>query len=238
MKIDIWSDIHVDHWRDRWRAYVPVERSKVLICAGDIGEMCWPRAVDTLKELCKLWEEVYYLPGNHDYYESSFAHIDPILLKLENEISNLTILRTGQIHKLGDYKLIGDTAWVPKHNNLIRYPINDLKLISDILPGMYNRFSAWRDFLQAEADPNTIVVTHHLPAEDCIAAPFKGDNYNCWFMGDCKDIILDKKPKIYIYGHTHHAFDFMLGETRMICNPQGYPGERSSNQLGPITINI
>ena len=28
--------------------------------------------------------------------------------------------------------------------------------------------------------------------------------------------------KLWTHGHTHEDFDYMVGETRIVCNPRGY----------------
>jgi len=30
--------------------------------------------------------------------------------------------------------------------------------------------------------------------------------------------------KLWTHGHTHHEFDYMIGECRVVCNPRGYHG--------------
>ena len=39
-------------------------------------------------------------------------------------------------------------------------------------------------------------------------------------------MFLDKKPKLWIHGHTHCKFDYNIGNTRIVTNPSGYPSER------------
>jgi len=35
--------------------------------------------------------------------------------------------------------------------------------------------------------------------------------------------ILDRPGiKLWTHGHTHEDFDYMLGSTRVVCNPRGY----------------
>jgi predicted phosphodiesterase len=36
---------------------------------------------------------------------------------------------------------------------------------------------------------------------------------------------MKKPPKLIVHGHTHDPCDYMIGETRVICNPRGYPAE-------------
>ena len=42
-------------------------------------------------------------------------------------------------------------------------------------------------------------------------------------INDLSDFILDN-PNIsfWNHGHTHFPFDYMIGETRVLCNPRGY----------------
>jgi hypothetical protein len=37
--------------------------------------------------------------------------------------------------------------------------------------------------------------------------------------------------KVWTHGHTHETFDYMVGTTRIVCNPRGYDGyeERAYN---------
>jgi hypothetical protein len=30
--------------------------------------------------------------------------------------------------------------------------------------------------------------------------------------------------KLWTHGHTHEPFDYMIGTTRVVCNPRGYSG--------------
>ena len=37
------------------------------------------------------------------------------------------------------------------------------------------------------------------------------------------EFILDHPEiKLWTHGHTHEDFDYMIGSTRIICNPRGY----------------
>ena len=80
-------------------------------------------------------------------------------------------------------------------------------------------------FLNREVKQGDIVITHHLPSELSIAPQYKRDTLNRFFCHDMTNFILDRKPSIWIHGHTHNSFDYTLGSTRIICNPAGYMGE-------------
>ena len=33
------------------------------------------------------------------------------------------------------------------------------------------------------------------------------------------------RSALWIHGHTHTFFDYVVSGTRVVCNPRGYPGE-------------
>ena len=73
-------------------------------------------------------------------------------------------------------------------------------------------------------DPGSyIVVGHHCPSELSVAACYKGDMLNGAFRSKLDDFI-ETRPqiKLWFHGHTHHNFNYWIGETRVVCNPRGY----------------
>jgi predicted phosphodiesterase len=78
-------------------------------------------------------------------------------------------------------------------------------------------------------DPGSyIVVGHHCPSELSVAACYKGDMLNGAFRSSLDDYI-EARPQIryWLHGHTHHNFNYWIGETRVVCNPRGYIGHES-----------
>jgi Icc-related predicted phosphoesterase len=73
----------------------------------------------------------------------------------------------------------------------------------------------------------TVVLTHHCPSERSVHAKYAGQVLNHAFFSALDAEIEEWKPAYWIHGHTHVGFDYMLGETRVICNPKGYPGENA-----------
>jgi hypothetical protein len=35
-------------------------------------------------------------------------------------------------------------------------------------------------------------------------------------------IVANPQIKLWTHGHTHEDFDYMVGTTRIVCNPRGY----------------
>jgi hypothetical protein len=71
-----------------------------------------------------------------------------------------------------------------------------------------------------------VVVTHHAPTTLSIAEWFKHDTLmNGAFASDLTDFILDRPQiKLWTHGHMHNVSDYMIGDTRVVCNPRGYVG--------------
>jgi Icc-related predicted phosphoesterase len=68
-----------------------------------------------------------------------------------------------------------------------------------------------------------IVVGHHCPSELSVADCYKGNLLNGAFRSKLDDFI-EQRPqiKLWLHGHTHHNFNYWIGETRVVCNPRGY----------------
>lgn len=238
MKFQYWSDIHNEFWKGKWKDAITEHNDCPLLLAGDFGEFCRNKTVDDFKYLCERYPKVYYVNGNHDFYQSSFPIIDAKMDQLEKEISNLVVMRTGRIEQLGAYKLIGDTMWIKDRPDLRIYKIYDYSQIKDCLPEATNRFERWREWAATVMDENTIVMTHHVPSYQLVNPRFSKGEHTHWFIGDCEDLILKHKPKLWVAGHTHDCFDRIIGETRVVINPWGYPNEGTNPTRGPITIEL
>jgi Icc-related predicted phosphoesterase len=68
-----------------------------------------------------------------------------------------------------------------------------------------------------------VVVGHHCPSEQSVAACYKGNLLNGAFRSRL-DAFIEARPQIrlWLHGHTHHNFGYKIGETRVVCNPRGY----------------
>jgi hypothetical protein len=78
--------------------------------------------------------------------------------------------------------------------------------------------------LDQNKDKKCVVVGHHTPSFQSCHDMYKGDYImNGGYHSDLSEMILDRPQiKLWTHGHTHHCFDYMIGETRVVCNPRGY----------------
>jgi hypothetical protein len=48
---------------------------------------------------------------------------------------------------------------------------------------------------------------------------------NGGYSSDLESFIIERPQiKLWTHGHTHDPFDYMVGSTRVLCNPRGYEG--------------
>jgi hypothetical protein len=69
-----------------------------------------------------------------------------------------------------------------------------------------------------------VVVGHHAPSKMSTKPRYK-DNamVNGAYSSDLSQFILDRPMiKVWTHGHTHDDYDYMIGSTRIVCNPRGY----------------
>ena len=76
-------------------------------------------------------------------------------------------------------------------------------------------------------DPgNYIVVGHHAPSSRSVAEYYRADTVmNGAFRSELDEFIADRpRIRLWVHGHMHNASDYMIDETRVVCNPRGYIG--------------
>lgn len=69
-----------------------------------------------------------------------------------------------------------------------------------------------------------VVVGHHAPSKQSTKPRYQNDTLmNGGYSSDLSEFILDRPQiKLWTHGHTHDVFDYMIGSTRIVCNPRGY----------------
>lgn len=187
-----------------------------------------------------------FVAGNHEFYGGSIVE-DIRAAKLEDVYPRLHFLENGKV-EIDGVLFVGGTLWsdfrIFSRNpevamSYARSGMNDFKHIKltkrpyrKFLPiDAYRKHQETRQYLAAElckrATQTTVVVTHHAPSPRSISAPFRFDPLSGCYASDLEDLILETQPSLWVHGHVHHRNDYVLGATRVISNPRGYPGEAS-----------
>ncbi len=78
--------------------------------------------------------------------------------------------------------------------------------------------------VQGNYDTKYVVVGHHAPSRRSTHEMYANDTImNGGYSSDLDEFIVDHPQiKLWTHGHTHHNFDYVIGETRVVCNPRGY----------------
>jgi hypothetical protein len=86
-----------------------------------------------------------------------------------------------------------------------------------------------------------VVVGHHAPSKASTHPRYANETImNGGYSSDLSEFILDHPQiKLWTHGHTHENFDYLIGSTRIVCNPRGYINyEASADNFTLKTVEI
>jgi len=234
----LFSDIH-NEFLDKPFEIKPLKTDKetCLILAGDVGVLkkkhTWEPFIENCKEQFKY---VFWIAGNHEYYHGNISfqeiptggnlHTD--LLEFEEE----------------KIVVIGATLWsdFDKGNAITmqeaRFLMNDFKLIRTgpdyrkFTPELaffyhYNQKDLIFERIRHYKDKGwkVVVVTHHHPSFRSTSERYRNHPLNGCYMSGLDELINETKPDIWCCGHIHDKMNYQIFDTKIICNPIGYPHE-------------
>lgn len=254
MKIRIYSDLHLEF--GGFRPPVPENpEDTVLVLAGDIGVK--GSAMSFIERESKNYKAIIYVLGNHEYYNGVVPDVLELWRNKTGIIPNLHFLENDSV-TIDGIKFCGCTLWTDmnKQDPVVIFKINrvmnDYHVIRSSKASGYGRAHRRKDvflhpddtidmfhkslaFLESEITEKTVVVTHHAPLLKCIDTSRYGVNdINFAYFTDLSNLILDKKPLMWVSGHTHHSVDFKLGDTRIVSNAKGYTGHDINPLFDPM----
>ena len=251
MNVQIASDLHLELLRRdprlrSWQVVEPAPNAALLILAGDIHQGA--AAVEAFVD----WPvPVLIVPGNHEAYESSIqtslaamrataegTHVrvlqrevaviegvrfvaatlwsDPAVMGEREAAARVALLQT-----MVDYRLIATDR--PGANPQDRLTIDETT-------GHHRRDRAWLEtVINQDFDGPTVVITHHLPSQRSIAPRYAGSLSNAGFVSELEPMMGAERVQLWIHGHTHSSFDYIVAGTRVVCNPRGYARGLGSN---------
>jgi len=78
--------------------------------------------------------------------------------------------------------------------------------------------------IEGKHDQKFVVVGHHAPSKASTHPRYADElTMNGGYSSDLSEFILDHPQiKLWTHGHTHEEFDYLIGTTRIVCNPRGY----------------
>jgi len=258
MKIMILSDLHLEFGH----FFIPkVENEKdiVVVLAGDIGLVKKEHTYrDFINNTCDRFKNVIWIMGNHEFYGANFPTALAKVWNATLDHENLYIIDKETV-VIDDVAFVCATMWTNMDNNNIM-TMHDAKLwmndYKQIRTGTERE--PWRQKLapidtvadhlraceyifpeiakQKEDGKKVVVVTHHLPSFQSIPEQYRGDSLNGAYASELFEDIMETQPDIWCHGHTHNSSDYMIGNTRILCNPRGYDKVEANKNFNPTLI--
>ncbi len=232
MKLQLISDVHTELHADEGFSFVKsldASGVDVLVIAGDfVSWDPYSSAQLLFAIVCAKYSHVIYVPGNHDHWGADVRTLPAVFRKVERDNKNLAILDNRETAVLGR-RFLGGTMWFPETASELTARWSDFRRIKDLSPWVFEQNAVCRSLIATTA-PGDVVVTHHLPSLKSVSPKYQGDASNCFFVTEMDKEIVSLEPSVWLHGHTHTACDYILGETRVVCNPFGYRGERTGYQ--------
>jgi predicted phosphodiesterase len=230
MKLQILSDLHLEMHADGGSGLIrelDPAGIDVLVLAGDITMARHYADLESVfKPLATKYRHILYVPGNHEYYKSSPTEVARNLARLTTALPEVVIPENETV-VIDGQRFIAGTMWFRPEPTAEPYKrfMNDFSLIQGFEPWVYEQNAAFAKVLATHLEADDVVVTHHLPAFDSVPARFARSAINAFFVSDMAPHVRERQPKLWIHGHSHDRCDYLIGKTRVVANPLGYPNE-------------
>ena len=206
---------------------------------------------DFFKRCSFQFPHVIYIMGNHEFYNGKFyAGIDYMREECA-KYPNVYMLEQ-DMKIINDVVFVGGTLWTnmnkrdPLTMHAIEGMMNDFRIIRndarnyacmsalDVAIRHDKTLGYIKLIVEEHRDKTCVVVGHHSPSFQSVHPTYAHETLmNGGYHSDLSEFIMDHPQiKLWTHGHTHHPFDYTIGETRIVCNPRGYENDGYSEDTG------
>jgi Icc-related predicted phosphoesterase len=206
-----------------------------------------------LNHCSQNWDHVVYVMGNHEHYKGRWERNEGVLREELLAYPNIHLLEQGRL-VVGDVQILGASLWTDMNNYdpltilSARDMMNDYRSTGHLVEGSFRKLSPkvtvakhtetrqWLRHMLSEHRMKTVVCTHHAPSRQSIHPQYANDHLmNGCFASNCEDIMMDHEHLLlWTHGHVHNPWDYQVEHCRVVCNPCGYPGEKT--QFNPNLV--
>ena len=245
MKLQIASDLHLEY-APEWE--LPAGNADVLVLAGDVGTHAL--GLEAFRDRARR-QPILYVPGNHEYYCGHFTRVGEALRARARQLG--LYLLDGDAVVLGGVRFLGATLWTdfelfgcayrPEAMRRAHGAIPDYHVISAddgwLVPeqtwAWHRAAVAWlRDRLAEPWAGPTVVITHHAPHPGSLHPRFARHPLSPAFVSNLENLL--GPARLWIHGHTHDSFDYVVADTRILCNPRGYDPFELNPDFNPALV--
>ena len=260
MRIRVLSDLHLRHHAPP-DGCAPADTDPVdaVVLAGDIARgpdaLRWAR--QTFPDV-----PVLCVAGNHEFYDRHLDATIPALERAADPVpvpargaadpvGTYFLERTAA--RIGDIRVLGCTFWTgfglfpgcrAQAIKACRAEMDDYRRIHLLrarrrlrprdTDRRHHASVAWLcRQMGTETDARaTVVVTHHAPSPRSVDPRYEDDLTSAAFVARRERLVRETGAALWIHGHVHASFDYRIGETRVLANPRGHPGENPAFRPG------
>lgn len=251
--IQLISDIHLEmynHGAPQFIQFVKkVPQADYLALLGDIGTPEDPLLGEFLQWCSQQWKFVFWIPGNHEYYNYSrgpFKDKKEKLLDLRAVVApypNVLLLHRNT-YTIGNVRILGCTLWShipPQDERTALLYMADFRRIyvrgRNARPADFNHWHE-KDMLwltkQLEIAHNekkmVLVLTHHIPSFQLIHPKYREYPINSCFATNLEHLFHSPLHG-WFCGHTHTSQDQVIDGVHCCLNPYGYPTEHTGKRI-------
>ena len=250
MKIKVMSDLHLEFGGEM---VFDTDKYTTLVIAGDILPAKHQGSYrELLASVAEESKHVVFCAGNHEFYGGEVAADTQFLHDLASEFDNVHFLDANCI-TLDGVMFAGGTLWTDMsesrvttyHRNMIESQMNDFRIVDFGAGRQFNTNLATsihmghvynlEENLKIAAEDNipVVVVTHHAPSAKSVLPEYSKDVCNPAYYTDLEHLMDKYSPKLWVHGHMHNSLDYMVHNTRVVCNPRGYYGYKLNPNFNP-----
>jgi predicted phosphohydrolase len=235
MKIQIVSDLHIDHDSVIESPFESITPSaEILLIVGDTCSIYnYELLSNYLKIISPFYKKILFIPGNHEYYtvrnkvKFTWKCLRKCLYFLQTEIKNLVIFDKEYI-EIDNYIVAGCTLWseydretLPKYFRIhkltsetyIKFHRRDVKFIRNMMT------------FAKEQKKKLILATHYPPTKRYNNFETFDTEYKSLYGTELDNLINWRNVHTWIFGHNHGIMDGNIDTTirgtRILTNQKG-----------------
>lgn len=259
MKLQLASDLHLE--RDPTFRLQPA--APLLVLAGDVGSyQAGSRLAESdwgLGRFREGWEQVLYVPGNHEYDGLPWPETRARLRETAERLGLIWLDR--EVRVLDGVRFIGCTLWADfdllvdprapmaqqlkardKAYRAANFYLRRFSALEQGAPMLAERLrelalqdQAWlREQLALPFEGRTIVVTHFAPSGRSADPRYGLVPGTAGFCNALDELL--PLADYWLHGHLHCAQDYRVGRCRVIANPLGYADKGEQLAFRPACV--
>ena len=236
MKITLMSDIHTEFWTSE-QDYMHPGKGDVLCLCGDIGQALdladeYSMFQRFLRDCVKGYNKVFMVMGNHSHYDFNFVVTEQTHRR---DLPKGITLLENQSELYEGVHFVGATLWAdfkngnPSEMDDALARMNDYHMISHddrlLQPAdtlhEHEETISWLTQVLPTLRGKVVVMTHHAPSVQSIKGRYLHSVQGA-YATNLTQLIETYAPTAWMHGHVHESSNYMIGTTKVLCNPYGY----------------